>query len=279
VILTASEALHGLARALSGAPHLRVVHEANTTEDRLVRALGRLASLRRVVAMFPTRSVEEEIRDRFPTLSTVAHPFALATPEERITSAERIHARQALGLPEKEPVLCLVGGWWPHKDMATVTTALERLTRPLHVIVAGSPTDPGLLDRIANAPRVTLRTLPGPLTPPDVRQVYAASTFTAVIRHPGVGKESGLVADCARLGVPLLLSDHDPDLTRRVRTWATVVPPQDPGSLARAIDQAAQHPPPTPPPTATEDLGLRTPAQMLTLFHALTAKELQPCRR
>ncbi|MEV6821453.1 glycosyltransferase family 1 protein [Nocardiopsis dassonvillei] len=277
VILTASEALHGLARALSRTPHLRVVHEVNTTEDRIVRALGRLAPPRRVLALCPTRSVEDEVRERFPALRTAVHPFALANPDERISPSERTRARQALDLPEREAVLCLVGGWWPHKDMATVTTALEHLTQPLHVLVAGSPTDPDLLDRMARAPGVDLRALHGPLNPADIRQVYAASSFTAVIRCPGVGKESGLVADCARFGVPLLLSDHDPDLTGRVRTWATVVPLQDPVALAHAIDEAATHPPLTPPPTAAEDLGLRTPARMLALLQSLATEEEQSC--
>ncbi|MFE1099177.1 glycosyltransferase family 1 protein [Nocardiopsis alba] len=274
VILTAGEALHGLTRTLSGTSHLRVVHEVNTTEDRLVRGLGLLAPPRQVTVICPTRSVEEEIRDRFPGLSTVVHPFALADPSERITSAERPLARRALALPETGPVLCLVGGWWPHKDMDTMTAALESLTAPLHVLVAGSPTHPALLERIARAPGiVTLHTLPGPLTPADIRRVYAAGSFTAVIRHPGVGKESGLVADCARFGVPLLLSDHDTELTRRVSPWATVVPAQDPAALAQAIDQAVQHPPPSPPPTVAEDLGLSTPARMLMLFHTLTTQE------
>lgn len=273
VILTAGEALHGLTQALSGTSHLRVVHEVNTTEDRLVRGLGLLSPPRQVTVICPTRSVEEEIRDRFPGLSTVVHPFALADPSERITSAERPLARRALALPETGPVLCLVGGWWPHKDMDTMTAALESLAAPLHVIVAGSPTHPALLERIARAPGVTLHTLPGPLAPADIRRVYAAGSFTAVIRHPGVGKESGLVADCARFGVPLLLSDHDTELTRRVSPWATVVPAQDPAALAQAIDQAVQHPPPPPSPTAAEDLGLSTPARMLTLFHSLTTQE------
>ncbi len=271
VILTASEALHGLARLLSRTPHLRVVHEVNTTEDLFVRTLGRLASPHKVVVVCPTRAVEDEVRERFPELRTTVHPFALAAPEERITDDERAQARRALGIPDKVPVLCVVGGWWPHKDMATTVTALERLTQPLHVLVAGDPTDPDLLHRIAAAPQVTLRILPGPLRPVDICQVYAASSFTTVLRHPGVGKESGLVADCARFGVPLLVSDHAPDLTRCVSAWATVVPSQDPDALADAIDQAATHPPPAPPPTAATDLGLRTPRQMLAFL-----KELMP---
>ncbi|MFD6953658.1 MULTISPECIES: hypothetical protein [unclassified Nocardiopsis] len=68
VILTASEALRDLARALSRTPHLCVVHEVDTTEDRILRALGRLASPRRALALCPTRSVEDEVRERFPAL-------------------------------------------------------------------------------------------------------------------------------------------------------------------------------------------------------------------
>ncbi|WP_304451409.1 glycosyltransferase [Nocardiopsis sp. YSL2] len=280
VVLTASEALHGLTRALSRTRHLRVVHEVITTEDGLIRALGRLTRPGEVTVLCPTAAVQGEISILFPDLNTDVHPFALAIPEDRITADERTHARRALAIPQGEPVLCLVGGWWPHKDMATVAAALERLTRPLHVLVAGGPTDPVLMHQVATAPNVTLHTRPGSLTPADIRQVYAASDFTAVIRHPGVGKESGLVADCARLGVPLLLSDHDRDLTSRVHGWAVVVPPRDPAALAYAIDHAATHPPSMPPLTAAEDLGLCTPAQMLALFRELSdtlaAKEPTP---
>jgi hypothetical protein len=50
-----------------------------------------------------------------------------------------------------------------------------------------------------------------PVPEEDVRRVYAAADVTLVARHPGTGKESGLVVDAARLGVPLLVSGHDPD--------------------------------------------------------------------
>ncbi|WP_028648764.1 hypothetical protein [Nocardiopsis sp. CNT312] len=271
VILTASEALHAMARLLSQTSHVRVVHEVNTTEDRPLRAVGRLAPTRRVAAVCPTAAVGNQIRALFPNLVTTVHPFALAETDERITADERPQARRDLGLPDNTPVLCVVGGWWPHKDMATLASALEHLTRPLHVLVAGEPTQPGLLRRIAAAPQVTLRHLTGPLAPADIRRVYAAADFTTVLRHPGVDKESGLVADCARLGVPLLVSDHDPDLTRRVSTWATVLPARNPSALAATIDHAATHPLPPPPHTATKDLALHTPHQALALF-----KELMP---
>lgn len=69
VILSASEALHGATALLGGAPHLRFVHEAVTTEDRPVRWLGRLARKgeKRVIALYPTAAVRDQVAPDFLT--------------------------------------------------------------------------------------------------------------------------------------------------------------------------------------------------------------------
>lgn len=269
VVLTAAEGLHGLIRALSGIPHLRVVHEVTTTEDAPLRLLGRLSRPLWVKALCPTEAVRQDLSSRFPNLTTAVQPFALAVKTERLHPRERPAARRELGISRDASVLSLVGGWWPHKDMATLTAALELITRPLYVLIAGAPADAQLLGRMDQALNTTLHIHQGTPAPHDIRRIYAAADLTAVIRHPGVSKESGLVADCARLGVPLLLTDHDPDLTHRTRDWATHVPPRDPQSLADALDHATAHPPPTPPPHAVQDLGLLTPDQALTRLREL----------
>jgi hypothetical protein len=158
VLLTASEALHGTAVLLGGLPHLRFVHEAVTSEDAAVRLLGRLARRgeKRVTALFPTRSVCDQFAAAFPGLPAVVRAFAV-DDGQHVTDAERDGARLAFDIPAAEAVVCLVGGWWPSKDIATVDAALTSLREPLHLVVTGDPLDDAVLQRWRALPR-----LPGP---------------------------------------------------------------------------------------------------------------------
>ncbi|GGR34865.1 hypothetical protein GCM10010282_29220 [Streptomyces roseolus] len=47
--------------------------------------------------------------------------------------------------------------------------------------------------------------MPGPVADQVLRLLYGAAGAALVARRPGVGKESGIVMDAARLGVPLLV--------------------------------------------------------------------------
>lgn len=140
VILTASEALHGAAALLGGQPHLRFLHETVTPEDAVVRLLGRFASRGqdRVIAVYPTQAVGDQFAAAFPGLPGVVRAFAV-DDGRRLSDAERDRGRAAFGIPSAEAVVCLVGGWWPYKDIAVIDAALARLKEPLHLVVAGSP--------------------------------------------------------------------------------------------------------------------------------------------
>jgi glycosyltransferase involved in cell wall biosynthesis len=96
-----------------------------------------------------------------------------------------------------------------------------------------------------------------------LRLVYAASDAALVARHPGVGKESGLVMDAARFGVPLIVSDHDAELTARLRGqhWALTFTAGDPASLAAALHTVVCQPPERPGPRAPGLLGMWTAEQ------------------
>ncbi|MER7578016.1 hypothetical protein [Streptomyces sp. NPDC126514] len=98
VILTASEALHGAAALLGGQPHLRFVHEAVTTEDAVVRLLGRLAHQgeQQVIAVYPTQAVGDQFAATFPHLPAVVRAFAV-DDGRRLTDAERDGGRTAFG--------------------------------------------------------------------------------------------------------------------------------------------------------------------------------------
>ncbi|MGK5543347.1 hypothetical protein ACSNOH_01160 [Streptomyces sp. URMC 127] len=281
VVLSASEALHGAAALLGGQPHLRFLHEAITTEDAPVRLLGRIARRgeRRVVALYPTAAVRDQFADAFPGLAGAVRAFAV-DDGKRLTEAERDGARTAFGIPADAVAVCLVGGWWPYKDIATVDAALARLTASLHLVVTGTPLDEEMLFRWHELPQVHLHTVPGPVVEQVLRLVYAAADAALVTRRPGVGKESGLVMDAARLGVPLLVSDHDPDLTARFagQPWVRLFPAGDDGALAAVLDGLAAGPPERPGPQAPAVLGMATAAEQaafLTTAYTRLIEELR----
>lgn len=270
VVLSAGGALHSLAAALSRRAHIRVVHEVPTTEDRALRLIGRLASahLTRVRVVCPTEAVRARLAQLFPGLPVGVWPFALADAEPRLSDAERTAARADFGLQPDDTALALVGGWWPHKDIATVAAALARLTRPVCVLVAGHPVDPVLLRGLAAAVDGRVHALPGAAPRWHVRRVYAAADAAIVARRAGVGKESGLIADSAVLGVPLLVSDHDPATTGLLgnRPWVRLFRTADPTDLAAAITDLARRPLPRPEPGEAAHLGLPTAAATLAFW-------------
>ncbi|MFF6884641.1 hypothetical protein ACFY9F_15830 [Streptomyces sp. NPDC012421] len=282
VILSASEALHGLAALLGGTLHLRFVHELVTTEDRPARWLGRLARRgeTRVVALYPTPAVRDQITTAFPHLPGEVRAFAV-DDGRRLTEAERDGGRTAFAIPDDATAVCVVGGWWPYKDIAVIDAALARLTTPLHVLVCGTPLDDAVLARWHQLPHVRLHTVPGPVADEILRLVYSAADAALVARHPGVGKESGLVMDTARLGVPLLVSDHDPDLTARLagQPWARSFPAGDAGALAEALDKLSAEVPARPGPSAREVLDLYPAAEQAAFLTATYARLLKECRR
>ncbi|MEV5442700.1 glycosyltransferase [Streptomyces sp. NPDC052644] len=263
VILTASEALHGAAALLGGQPHLRFVHEAVTTEDAAVRLLGRLARRGegRVIAVYPTQAVADQFAAAFPELPAVVGGFAV-DDGRRLSAAEREGGRAAFDIPAAEAVVCLVGGWWPYKDIAVIDAALARLKEPMHLMVTGSPLDETVLKRWRDLPGLRVHTVPGPVSEAVLRLVYAAADAALVTRRPGTGKESGLVMDAARLGVPLIVSNHDPALTARLhgQPWALTFPAGDPDALADALHTVIRQPPPLPGPDAPGLLGMRSAA-------------------
>src|SRR5262249_41329500 len=148
VVLSASEGLHGMASLLGGCPHLRFVHELVTTEDLPLRLLGCLARRgeRRVVALYPTAAGRNQMAPAFPHLPGSVHPYAVDDCA-RLTDADRAVARAAFTLREEDVVVCLVGGWWPYKDITTIDAALTRLRHLLHLLVAGTPVDDAVLHR------------------------------------------------------------------------------------------------------------------------------------
>ncbi|MFB7555704.1 glycosyltransferase [Streptomyces brevispora] len=281
VILTASEALHGAAALLGGTPHLRFVHEVVTTEDLPVRWLGRIARRgeKRVIALYPTTAVRDQVAPAFPRLRGEVRAFAV-DDGRRLTDAEREGARAAFTIPADAKAVCVVGGWWPYKDIATIDAALARLTEPLHVLVCGAPLDDSTLTRWHQLPNVRLHTVPGPVADQVLRLVYAAADAALVARKPGVGKESGLVMDAARLALPLIVSAHDPGLVARLtgEPWARLFPAGDPNALAKALDNLAAEAPVRPSPSAPEALDMHAAADQAAFLTDAYTRLTKECR-
>ncbi|WP_282696092.1 hypothetical protein [Streptomyces sp. CC208A] len=282
VILSANEALHGVAALLGGTPHLRFIHEAVTTEDRPVRWLGRLARRgeKRVIALYPTTAVRDQIMAAFPHLPGEVRAFAVDDGRP-LTDAERDGARTAFTIPADAKAVCVVGGWWPYKDIATIDAALARLTTPLHVLVCGAPLDDAVLTRWHQLPHVRLHTVPGPVGDQVLRLVYAAADAALVTRKPGVGKESGLVMDAARLAVPLIVSAHDPALTARLtgEPWARLFPAGDPDTLAKTLDHLTDQAPVRPGPSAPGALDMNSAADQAAFLTDTYTRLTKECRR
>src|SRR3954454_4189900 len=155
VILTASERLHGTTVALSGVPHVRVIHDMRTREgpvlSRLERRLERGRA--RVIAVCTTEAVRDELEELYPGIAAQVQTFTLADPDLYIAHGERGAARRAFGFGDDDFVAAIVGGWWRTKDMGTVERGLARAERPVGAIVAGHPIDPELLERMRQSCR------------------------------------------------------------------------------------------------------------------------------
>jgi glycosyltransferase involved in cell wall biosynthesis len=290
VILTASEALHTTAAVAGGGCHLRIVHEVFTTEDAPLRALtaATRSASRRVRLICTTSAVAGDVTARFPGLGTVTMPYALTAPGDYLSAAERDAARAALiNGRETGPVAVLAGGWWPHKDPQTVIEAFTLVRSRWRLLAAGHPLDPRLLTMLARNPLVHVQAEDRDLQPDEMRRLYAAADATIISRHPGAAKESGLLMDAIRHGIPVIVSSHDPGLAAYLRDqeWARVFRAGDPASLAAVLDGAADRPPARPGPGEAARTGLLTPAQALGRFAALhadlerEAREHSPDRR
>ncbi len=273
VVLTASETLGGTTVILAGVPHVRVVHEVYSWESPVMRAVEHLArrSRRRVVFVCPTKAVALQFRLRYPDARVAVQPFAVLRPDLRLQEDERKAARLRFGFPPSRIVGCLIGGWWRAKDIGTVERAMAGLTVAIDLIIAGSPLDQATVSRIKEVMPGKLLVIPKPLSESRLREVYAACNFSLVTRFSDERKESGLIMDAARYGVPLVSSAHDPELveTLRAERWVRWFPPGDHEALAGVLNGLASSPLPRPDHRAGGRLGMLDAEEQVSRFTAL----------
>jgi glycosyltransferase involved in cell wall biosynthesis len=270
VILTASQGLAATAAGLSRTPHLRFVHYKGVPEGVCLSALEKIfaRSARNVAVIATNAAIESTTKQRHPDRHIIVRSFSVADPSMYIGEDERGPARRELGIADTEFAVAMVGGWWPYRDIETVKRALELLGRPVTLIVCGIPVRPSELEPAIARGGGRIVNLAGSVTESELRRIYAASDGTLVTRTPGWPEEVATVFDAARYGVPLIVSNHDPDLSHRLtgEPWVRLFRAGDPQDLARTLEGFADKPPPRPDQRATERLGLRSATETIAAF-------------
>lgn len=270
VILTASQGLSATAAGLSRTPHLRFVHYKGAPEGVCLGALEKLfARSERSIAVIATNAaIESTIKQRHPDRHITIRSFTVADPSMYIGEDERRPARRELGIADTEFVMTMVGGWWPYRDLETVKRGLELLTRPLTLVVCGVPVRPSELEPAIARGGGRVVNLAGSVAESGLRRIYAASDGALVTRTPGWPEEIGTLFDAARYGLPLIVSDHDQDLSHRLagEPWVRLFRAGDPRDLARTLERFAERPPPRPDRRAPERLGLTSARETIAAF-------------
>ena len=276
IVLSAGNAFPALAVGphRTRASQLRVVHDVDTVHTPGLRHIHAQQTRRaaQVTWVTTTPALREALARQ--GLDARVLPFSTRESGDYLIATERADARTRFGIPHDGWCIGLVGGWWHDKDMETVVEAIERLPSALAVIVAGEPLDVALTERLAARGGRRVVVIHRALSPEEVRAVYAASDLTVVSRHRGVVKESGVIMDAARLGVPVLFSDQDPHLNGLLARspWARAFEAGSAASLAEVLLDVHDRPLPRPTPDDAERLGLRTPTEMVqVMVRALTS--------
>lgn len=257
----------------AGSPQLRVVHDVDSIHTTGLHWIHEVRSprLAHVTWMTTTPALAEALARQ--GLHATVLPFSTRGQDDYLAAPEIANARLALGIPLDRWCIGLVGGWWHDKDMETVVKAIERLPSPPILIVAGEPLTPNLVNRLVAKCGDRALIMNRALNPREVREVYAASDLTIVSKHSGIVKESGVVMDAVRLGIPVLYSNHDPHLNRLLApySWARAFEAGTATSLTAEMLEIEQRPLPRPTTSDAEGLGLRTPIEMLqVMLHTLS---------
>jgi glycosyltransferase involved in cell wall biosynthesis len=269
VVLSANERLVATSAFLAGGiPHLRVVHDVTHGSSGPISWLDRLTrSARRCcLTLCTSEGAAVAIQSSQPGLRAVVESFGTVEVSLPPTGQQRAEARSRLDLDDI-PYGCMVGGWWPPKDIETVVRALQVMTTPIGIVVGGAPLDERLLGQLDAVLGDRLVVIPDQLDPQQKAAIYHAVDFSLVSREPGAAKESGLIADALRFRVPLVVSDHDKRLAAKIvfEPWAAVFQAGASPSLALALARASEGLA-IPPADAQEGLGFRNAVDQLRCY-------------
>jgi len=265
VMPTAGECLAGFSAWLGRTAHIRVIHEVYAWNSPLFRALEWICrrGLRYMVVVCPTDSVRRRFVRRSPGATTVVRSFGLAVDADLATATYAA----VEGRGERPLTVAVIGQWHRSKDVGTMVEGIVTAGRAARIrfVVAGSHL-PGweALTLAGEAVTVTERAL----TQAELVAVYRDCDALLVCRRPGTATESGLVLDAARFGLHLILSDHDPDLSRHLRDedWVSIYRAGDPTALAQLLKDVAGRERPRPAPSAQAKLGMHTADETLDFY-------------
>lgn len=145
--------------------------------------------------------------------------------------------------PSSDPPLVLFfGALRPNKGLSVLVDAVQQLERrDLRIIIAGrgdASEEAIAVEAASNDPRIEARI--GFVTMADKRALYDEASVV-VLPYTSFASQSGVLHDAYAQGRPVVVTDVGA-LGRSVREDATglVVPPDDPGALARAIEEILQ---------------------------------------
>jgi hypothetical protein len=124
--------------------------------------------------LYPTAAVRDQFAPAFPHLLSAVRTYAV-DDNAPLTNPERTEARAAFAIPDAEPAVCLVGGWWPYKDIATIDAALTRLRHRLHLLVTGAPWKRMCCSGGGPCQSCVCTRCPAPVSEQALRGVYAAA--------------------------------------------------------------------------------------------------------
>lgn len=205
------------------------------------------------------QAVIADLRKFFPTgkaeLSSL--PFAPLILEEALATTVRDSPAVQRSVADGAPYFIVCNQFWVHKDHATAFRAFARFARDparrhWHLVCTGLTEDyrvPGyfgeltaLIAELGIAERVIITGYVERSR--QLQLLYGAVALVQPTLFEG-GPGGGAASDAIALGVPCLLSDIA--VNRELSDpWASFFRVGDPGSLALAMEEVAQRPPPRP---------------------------------
>lgn len=239
-----------------------VVHHAHTLQATLFRDHRREADLHHAVQTSLSAAAglvcfggyaRTTLADRLPSGAPIAVCPLPTTIPPATAPAASLQLAAALGdldAAGRGPLATLYGYAAPWKDPATLLTALDRVTHPLRVLLAGPLWDhPDHAGTVLPAIEATtaigkarLRVLPTYFTAPDRAALIAASDVAVFCYQPHAAFQgSGAIADYLAAAVPIIATDvaNMAELTGHTigDPAGDLVAACDPDALAAVLDR------------------------------------------
>jgi len=128
-------------------------------------------------------------------------------PPDPITDAERLSARERLGLADDQVLVSCFGFQRPTKRLRSVLRSAARIGRPLRVLIAGrfvsADYEQSLAPLLEEADAIRVPWVPEE----EFRSLAAATDVCANLRYPGAGETSGIAMRLMALARPVVMTE------------------------------------------------------------------------